>query len=319
MDKIFYTDLTECNINYYTNNYDNFENWFLLVKNMEDVYPFCKIPYRQWVDEYIGDIKNKSVYEVKELIRCLLRPFSRPLDTQNYKITKFSIEKCGLDENIILENEHYMRIRDGFYAWEGLTWIVGLLPNKPYEAINGLQSYIRAENMSLPDDRIIGIEQCIEIIIAKFIEFEVGIEELLKLKPREFEFLINELYKSMGYKTKLTKATRDGGKDIVAEINRFDRIERVYIECKLYDKTKLNIKDVAYLANTVLNDKINSGVIFCTGYVSDNLREYDRRIHIVNFNEINMLLNAFLGLNWVNNLENIISRNMLEERGYGDN
>ena len=40
--------------------------------------------------------------------------------------------------------------------------------------------------------------------------------DLRKLKPREFEQLIAELWHGFGYDVDLTKQTRDGGKDIIA-------------------------------------------------------------------------------------------------------
>lgn len=42
-------------------------------------------------------------------------------------------------------------------AWEGLTWVLQLLPFSPYKAIKALSSYLNAEIGSMPDDRIIGI------------------------------------------------------------------------------------------------------------------------------------------------------------------
>lgn len=298
--------LTECNSMYYSNNYKNFNDWFSLVKNKKEVYPFCKIPYENWFNNYIDEIRFKSIEEVKELIRWLLSPFSRELDIKKYEIFNFMV-KNKINYYRIKDNEFYNRIKNDYEAWEGLTWIVGLLPNKPYKAIEALQLYLTSEVSILPDDRVTGIEQCIQIILAKFISFEEPAKELLNLKPFEFEKLINNLYVSMGYKTRLTNATRDGGKDIIAEKNSLDKLERVYIECKLYNKTKLTAEYVRAFAYIISNDKVNRGVIFCTGYVSDNVKKIDRRIQILTYNEISILLNAYLGLNWSKNLYKILN------------
>ncbi|WP_039790275.1 hypothetical protein, partial [Paenibacillus riograndensis] len=76
--------------------------------------------------------------------------------------------ESGIDEFVerasaVLESEVYRRIENEQEAWEGLTWILELLPSKPYRAIRALESYLLAQP-NLPDDRITGIEQCCEII-----------------------------------------------------------------------------------------------------------------------------------------------------------
>jgi len=43
-------------------------------------------------------------------------------------------------------------------------------------------------------------------------------KDIYKLTPRQYEELVAELFRDMGYDVKLTKATRDGGKDILAAI-----------------------------------------------------------------------------------------------------
>ena len=43
-------------------------------------------------------------------------------------------------------------------------------------------------------------------------------KDIYKLTPRQYEELVAELFRDMGYDVTLTKATRDGGKDILAAI-----------------------------------------------------------------------------------------------------
>ena len=116
----------------------------------------------------------------------------------------------------------------------------------------------------------------------------------------------------MGYQTTWTPSTRDGGKDIIASINRPDGKEKVYVECKLYKTTKLTIKDVRNLHSVITNDKVNRGAIFCTGYVNDNLKKFDSRIQIWSYDAINVLLNAHLGMNWAEKLDIILDNKKKE-------
>lgn len=298
------------NEKFYSKNFNTLNEWLeIVLKGEEFIYPFSRIPYDEWVDEYIEDISNKSVREVKDLIRALLIPINRPIDTSNYEIY-VEMSKSGIDEYIdrakdVLENEVYKRIERGQDAWEGITWVLELLPSSPYKAIKALESYLFAQP-NLPDDRIIGIEQCSEIIMAKFIHFENPLDKLIQIKPVEFEWLIEYLYESLGYETEWTSATRDGGKDIIATITRPDGIETVYVECKLYKTTKMEIGTIREFGYVLMKNEVNRGVIFCTGYVNDNLKKVDKRIQIWSYEDINVLLNAHLGSDWVERLDILI-------------
>lgn len=287
--------------NYYSKNFNTFDEWFQLVKQGEQIYPRYRIPYNEWLKEYIGSIDNRCEEEVKELLRYILFPFTRRIDRTDYE-DFYCFNKNS--ENLI---EKYKRLENKQDAWEGLTWVLQYLPYSPFKAIRALNSYHDAEVCYMPDDRIIGIGQCIEIIEAKFIYTNNGLENaILGLKPREFEWLIEVLYKEIGYKTELTPATRDGGKDIIANIKREDGNEKVYVECKLYKTTKLTRQAVEAFANRINKDNINRGTLFCTGYVNDNIKNMDERIQIWTLEEIIILLNAHIGSDWNNRLKILI-------------
>lgn len=299
----------EFNENYYTKNFGKFDDWLYLVLTDQKVYPHLRIPYDTWLNDYISGIKNRSIDEVKDLLRCLLGPINRKLDVTDYD-DYLRLKNSADDEQQKLSkqlyfNEKYKRIEKGYDAWEGITWILELLPYSPFQAITSLEGYLYAQN-GLPDDRIIGICQCVEIIYSKFIYLSMEYKSLLNLKPVEFEWLIEELYQGMGYETKWTPATRDGGKDIIASIKRTDGIEYVYVECKLYKTSELTNNYVKAFAYTVNDDKINRGVIFCTGYVNNELHGIDKRISIIRFENICFLLNAHLGSDWEERLDILI-------------
>jgi restriction system protein len=300
---------------YYTNNYNTFDEWLSLISDSDElVVPFCKIPYREWLEDYLENIHKKSVDEVKGLLRCLLRPFIREMDIRSYEgFNHMNQTKSEKDSFIgkISKIELYHRIENGEEAWEGLTWILEFLPSRPYKAIKALENYIVSEP-SIPDDRITGIEQCAEIIMEKFIYFENPLEKLTGLKPIEFEWLIEELYRWMGYQTTWTPSTRDGGKDIIATINRTDGKEVVYVECKLYKTTKLRVESVRNLGYVISKDEVNRGVIFCTGYVNEKIKKMDNRIQIWSYSDINVLLNAHLGSDWVERLDIVLDNKKRE-------
>lgn len=306
---------------FYTKNYSSFDEWLSIIGNDDEVvYPRFRIPYDEWLEDYIAAIQDKSVEEVKDLLRYLLIPMNRGIDLDNYN-TYLAEKNSNKPEFVDIANIKYQnnesirRIENGQYAWEGITWALELLMSSPYKAMKVLGCYVLAQ-ANLPDDRITGISQCIDIIMAKFIYPEHPLEKILKLKPVEFEWLIEILYKAMGYDTIWTPSTRDGGKDIIATIKRTDCLERVYIECKRYNTTKLDRNTVEAFCNKVIKEEINRGVIFCTGYVNENIKKIDQRIQIWSYKEIDVLLNAHLGNVWSENLDILIDN---QRRKYKDN
>lgn len=309
------------------NTHNEFDEWFKIVKKGKEIHNGFMIPFEDWLDEYIDNIGNRSEDDVKELLRYLLSPYTRRSDQSSYKILhSFSeqlkdeqdSEQDNERDNIFKEcmkNEYYKRIENKQEAWEGLTWILQLLPFSPYKAIRALNSYFDAEVMCMPDDRIIGIQQCIAIIEAKFINMNKGLENcIFDLKPREFELLIGSLYESLGYEIEITPATRDGGKDIIARINREDGKEVVYVECKLYKTTELRIDNARALLGTIYQDNINRGVLFCTGYVNKNIKKFNPRIQVWTLEEIIILLNAHLGSDWDKRLNRLIDNQKIRHK-----
>jgi len=66
---------------FYTDNYNSLEEWIELRKeNIEFVYPQFRIPYNEWLQEYIDKIDAKTDSEIKDLLRILLQPFTLGMD-----------------------------------------------------------------------------------------------------------------------------------------------------------------------------------------------------------------------------------------------
>ena len=135
---------------------------------------------------------------------------------------------------------------------------------------------------------------------------------IFSLTSREFEILIAILYEALGYKVNLTKATRDGGKDIIAEINENERKEKVFVECKLYKTCELKKETVRALGYTMLSEEATRAVIFTSGYATKALKEMDTRIQIFDMEEMILLLNANLGERWYADFERLKSNFMKE-------
>lgn len=305
----------------YTDNYNSLEEWIELRKrNEEFVYPQFFVPFREWMK----DIEQKSDMEIKELLRILLQPYTLGVDTvDTYEFYKEYVQdKVNKEKNLqtyelcmnqLKYNERIYRIKNKQEAWEGLTWVLPLLNINPMKALKALGMYFDAECIYMPDDRIYGISDAMDIIEEKYIKSASDKNAyIFSLTSREFEILIAILYEALGYKVNLTKATRDGGKDIIAEINENERKEKVFVECKLYKTCELKKETVRALGYTMLSEEATQAVIFTSGYATKALKEMDTRIQIFDMEEMILLLNANLGERWYADFERLKSNFMKE-------
>lgn len=89
---------------------------------------------------------------------------------------------------------------------------------------------------------------------------------LMDLSPKEFEYLITNLFTSMGLETRQTQASRDGGVDCVAFDNRPIFGGKVVIQAKRYKNT-VGVSAVRDLFGTVQNEGASKGILVTTsGY-----------------------------------------------------
>mgnify|MGYP000647696296 FL=1 len=72
--------------------------------------------------------------------------------------------------NQLKYNERIYRIKNKQEAWEGLTWVLPLLNINPMKALKALGMYFDAECIYMPDDRIYGISDAMDIIEEKYIK-----------------------------------------------------------------------------------------------------------------------------------------------------
>ncbi|MCS6236236.1 restriction endonuclease [Shewanella baltica] len=95
------------------------------------------------------------------------------------------------------------------------------------------------------------------------------------LTPRQFEEMVAELMIKRGYEVDLTKATRDGGKDLIianhADIGNF----MYYVECKKYAPTNpVGVNLVRELAGTISADRVTAGIMITSSYYSPDAVEF---------------------------------------------
>jgi restriction system protein len=226
------------------------------------------------------------------------------------------IKMMSFDE--LLKFEHTRRLLASITSngkvpsWEGIRWVLDLLPHFPRPAIDALDAYILAHAQLLPDGRFSGLSQAVAIIRARFIQTapnDAG-ATLLSLTSREFEFLVERLFAAMGYDTEITKATRDGGKDVIAVRSSAAMREKVLVECKLYDRSEVGFAEAMRLLGVITKEAASRGVIVTTGHVTDGATTADPRIEVVGPTMLFQLLNEHLGNRWPQHVDRIVLDSM---------
>lgn len=104
-------------------------------------------------------------------------------------------------------------------------------------------------------------------------------DDIYQLTPRQFEEFTAELLSRRGYIVDLTKATRDGGKDIIvashADIGNF----LYYVECKQYSPLHpVGVSLVRELAGVISGDKVTAGIMVTSSYFSPDAIDFSEKI-----------------------------------------
>jgi restriction system protein len=103
-------------------------------------------------------------------------------------------------------------------------------------------------------------------------------EQVHNITSRQFEELVAELFDDMGWEVELTKATRDGGRDILARLNTGVMKMLCLIETKRYRKDRpVGISLVKNLWGTLCDEHANSGMLVTTSYFSPDAKKFQQK------------------------------------------
>lgn len=101
-------------------------------------------------------------------------------------------------------------------------------------------------------------------------------QHLISMNPRDFEFYCADLFKRLGYKSQVTKATADGGKDIILK----SKTGTTYVEVKHYSGS-VGRPIAQKLKGAMSADNVNNGIIITTGYFTNECIQYCRQVGIL--------------------------------------
>ncbi len=110
------------------------------------------------------------------------------------------------------------------------------------------------------------------------------------MTPREFEVLINGLFREMGYKTELTSPGNDGGRDIIAQYRKKGRREKIFVECKRWE-SNVGRPVLNKLFGVVQAEHYSRGVIVCCSDFSRPAKEFAASLPSLELINLNDLVN----------------------------
>jgi restriction system protein len=184
------------------------------------LFPNNHFPSEEMMNEYLSTIHERSDNHIRFILRRFLIhncTFGHDdfyaknvlIKSKGQKYISTSSIKTEYNRRLL---QHYLTKKGD--VWEGLTWVIDLLPHFPNEAIKAIDAYFLANCQMLPDSCLNALSDSATIIRARYINFNHPKEIFYNLHPIDFELLVAKLFKEMGYVVKLTKKTYDNGIDV---------------------------------------------------------------------------------------------------------
>lgn len=120
----------------------------------------------------------------------------------------------------------------------------------------------------------------------------------------EFEFLCKTLLEKMGFETVTTKASGDGGIDLIAYNHQPILSGKYIIQCKRYSGS-VGEPIIRDLYGVVTSERANKGILITSGYFTSSAIKFanDKPIELIDGNKLNALLNNY-GLANFNEINN---------------
>jgi restriction system protein len=142
------------------------QDWLNLLfdQNARGRYSFIdyEFPTSEHLLEYLDSIASRNDDEIKKLIRffCIR---SGSLGNDSWLLESLRVSDQLLP--FVKKFEFGRRMLSG-KPWEGMTWVLDLIPAWPKDAVNAVDSYILAHAQLLPDGRLRGLGQISQILNA---------------------------------------------------------------------------------------------------------------------------------------------------------
>jgi restriction system protein len=271
--------------------------------DLRKITPNNCFPNIEVLNEFLNTIHSYTYEEVYFVLEKFLVPdcsYGSNIEWFQYLVTH---QDDPIAADFIKKNtklRYFKRLLKGKTAWEGILWILDLLPHFPNEAINVIDSFYLSSCQILPDYALNGLLDASSIIRARFLQYDHPIDRLLELEPLEFEILVAELFKNKGYTAELTKRSYDGGVDIFLTNTEIAKKEKIIVQCKRY-KSNIGVKEIRELLGVVSSEKATKGILCCSSNFTASAKQFsenNQRIELINGKNLIEMCNNIFGINW---------------------
>lgn len=287
----------------------------LFSKDSKKMFPNNCFPTKEMGDLFLDNINVFSEKSIKNILRkFLVNNCTYGSDDLYSDILITKIKEKEFELSDVLESERnrkllYLKVDKKYLVWEGITWILDLLPNQPKRALQVLDAYFIANFWSLPDYAISGLLDSMAIIRAKYVNYKHPKEVFLDIDYLDFEKLVSKLYESLEYKVELTKKSHDGGIDIICRSNKPLEKEVILVQCKRRHEKKITVKEIRDLYGAVSGEKATKGTyVSSTGFTKDAIIFADKNpsLELINGEYLIQLLNENFGIHWVHRIDHLL-------------
>lgn len=129
--------------------------------------------------------------------------------------------------------------------------------------------------------------------------------DINSLSGIEFENVCQQLIEKMGFSVETTKASGDGGIDLIANNNQPILSGRYIIQCKRYSGS-VGEPIIRDLYGVITSERANKGILMTTGYFTKSAISFaeGKQIELIDGDKLNELLRKYDMVGIVNNADN---------------
>ncbi len=111
-----------------------------------------------------------------------------------------------------------------------------------------------------------------------------SLSTMKNMPPRNFEYFISDIFTEMGYCSEVTKATGDGGKDIIL----FKDGKKYIVESKRYSNQKITVNQIRQFHSVIIDTGAIEGFFVTTSDFTKDAQKYavDKSIVLINGNKL---------------------------------
>lgn len=297
------------------------DEWLTLLRDSKNKKLFVRNMFPS--DSHRKEWLARSHLQTDDDARLLLRNFLVSTGTSPHDHVEVALLINKLKENSssieLTEHERrllsYAKTGKKFPVWEGLSWVIDLLPRYPRRSLEVIESFFLIHGLRLSDNYLSGLFDAQMVIRSRYIESAQTRSDASKtldnLTWREVEWLCGALYKEMGFEVNVTSRGNDDGVDVFASKNNLGEKIKIVIQAKKWSETNpVGKSALRELLGTIDSERASKGVLVTTGrFESGVLKMVEKEPRLEIFDKENLLkmLNEYYGRNWFARVDMILA------------